>query len=140
MVTQGSEWPKPPHPAKQAIDENSNKYAHTSVEPNAWWSMEFCNDVIIARVRLWNRVDCCNEQMANFVVTVDNEINLWPCIRSYWRRQQHRRDVPKAVNRDSFKNPENRHLFLSISELHMLKKMENMDACCNFTGMVISSI
>ena len=74
MVRQSSEWPSPPHPAIQAIDENSNTYAHTSVEPNAWWSMEFCNDVIIARVRLWNRVDCCDEQMANFVVTVDKEI------------------------------------------------------------------
>ena len=25
-------------------------------------------------MRLWNRVDCCDEQMANFVVTVDKEI------------------------------------------------------------------
>ena len=73
MVTQSSEWPSPPHPANQAIDGKSNTFAHTSVEPNAWWSMKFCHDVIIARVRLWSRVDCCDEQMANFVVTVDNE-------------------------------------------------------------------
>ena len=73
MVTQSSTWPTPPHPAIQAIDGNSNKYSHTRIERNPWWSMEFCNDVIIAKVRLWNRVDCCDKQMANFVVTVGNE-------------------------------------------------------------------
>ena len=73
-VTQSSEYPTPPYPANLAIDGNSNTFSHTNAEPNAWWAMDFCNDVIIARVRLWNRSDCCDDQMANFMVTVDNEI------------------------------------------------------------------
>ena len=73
-VFQSSTWPTPPHIAIQAIDGDRNKYSHTKIESNAWWAMEFCNDVIIARVRLWNRVGCCDGQMANFVVTVDNEV------------------------------------------------------------------
>ena len=70
LVTQSSEY----LPAERAIDGDSNTSSHTNTEPNAWWSMEFCSDVIIARVRLWNRSDCCDDQMANFVVTVDNKI------------------------------------------------------------------
>ena len=148
MITQSPELPKPPHPAKQAIDENSNTYAHTSVEPNAWWSMEFCNDVIIATVRLcygfegwswvliasvpylayfllfWNRVDCCDEQMANFVVTVDNEIcgqvdgAIGVGIGI---------DVtcPKPLIGTVLRIRRTDTFFLSISELHMLRKMEN---------------
>ena len=74
MVTQSSEHLTSLFPAKQAIDGNASTFSHTSVEPNAWWAMEFCNDVIIARVRHWKRVGCCDDQMANFVVTVDKEI------------------------------------------------------------------
>ena len=72
-VTQSSEY-LPRFPADLAIDGDSNTFSHTNTEPNAWWSMDFCNDVIIARVRLWNRSDCCDHQMTNFVVTVDNDI------------------------------------------------------------------
>ena len=63
-----------PNSAKHAIDGNLSTFSHTGEESNPWWSIEFCSDVIIARVTLWNRKDCCDFQMANFVVTVDNEI------------------------------------------------------------------
>lgn len=33
--------------------------------------MRFCNNVIIAKVTLRNRSDCCDEQMADVGVTVD---------------------------------------------------------------------
>ena len=46
-------------PASLAVDGNVKAISHTAQSPNQWWMLEFCQPVTIARVKIWNRSDCC---------------------------------------------------------------------------------
>ena len=73
-VSQSSEFPKPQYPAILAIDGNRNTFAHTASEAHPWWKLEFCNDVTVAMVTMINRHDCCDNEMSNIVITVDDNV------------------------------------------------------------------
>ena len=73
-VSQSSEHSSSKYPASQAIDSNTNTFSHTGVENNPWWRLEFCSAMKIAKVTMKNRVDCCDDQMTNIVITVDDNV------------------------------------------------------------------
>ena len=55
-----SEYPSPNHPAARAVDGNFAVYSHTGHSLSPWWAMQWCDRVIVARVKIWSRTrtDC----------------------------------------------------------------------------------
>ena len=60
-ITQSSEHTNY-RPATRAVDGDVNTISVTAQHPvvaQPWWMLEFCYDVTIAGVKVWNRNDCC---------------------------------------------------------------------------------
>ncbi|MGV8878689.1 MAG: PVC-type heme-binding CxxCH protein [Sphingobacteriaceae bacterium] len=65
---------------KLAIDGNTDgvynngSVTHTSESgTNPWWEVDLLRSQPIERINIYNRVDCCNERLENFVVTIFDE-------------------------------------------------------------------
>src|SRR5512143_3912920 len=62
---------------EKAIDGNTSgmwvdgSISHTDTgDPAPWWQVDLGEEYAIARIVLWNRVDCCPERLTNFHVSV----------------------------------------------------------------------
>lgn len=57
---------------QRAIDGDTNgvfpdgSVTHTSSERGAWWEVDLGQEVLIDRVVVWNRTDCCTERLRGF--------------------------------------------------------------------------
>ena len=63
-------------PAELAVDGNFHTISVTDSTAEAWWSLRICKYGVIARVKVWNRRDCCgkckvssNRRLYNFTLT-----------------------------------------------------------------------
>ena len=62
--------------AERAIDgdlsggESAGSLSHTAVQHQAWWEVDLGRVVDIDTIRLWNRNDCCSDELSNFHVMV----------------------------------------------------------------------
>ena len=64
-VTQSSENSNY-RPATLAVDDDYDTISVTAAQPQVvrpWWILEFCYEVTITGVRIWNRKDCCGKYM-----------------------------------------------------------------------------
>ena len=64
-------------PASLAVDGNRNTISHTAQLQNQWWKMEFDQPVTIARVKIWNRPDCCGlyTEQKKFTLNLSSQIS-----------------------------------------------------------------
>jgi len=53
--------------------EASGSLASTESDPNAWWEIDLGQVYDLDTVRLWNRTDCCTDQLADFYVLVSQQ-------------------------------------------------------------------
>jgi len=64
-------------PAFNAIDGNPLSFSHTQEQSGAWWEIKLPREVLINRIRILNRHDCCQERLSNFdVVVMDHDRNV----------------------------------------------------------------
>ena len=59
-----------------AFDENSKtgKLCHTEPEVAPWIALHYNTPVIVQRVKLFNRIDCCGDRTKNVQVRISNEL------------------------------------------------------------------
>ena len=71
--------------AKRANDGNtdqnfkSNSVAHTETETDPWWMVDLRETKDISKIRVFNRLDCCGDRLADAIVEVisdDNKVVL----------------------------------------------------------------
>lgn len=66
-------------PAARAVDGNTNgdlnagSVAKGAYTVHPWWQVDLGGEKWLDAIQLWNRSDCCAEQLANFYVFVANE-------------------------------------------------------------------
>ncbi|XP_065831635.1 fucolectin-like [Oscarella lobularis] len=65
--------------ASKAVDGNTEgvfypwcSVTHTNNDDQAWWQVDLQGSRTVHSVRVFNRVDCCMERLANFNVTLRN--------------------------------------------------------------------
>lgn len=65
--------------ASRAIDGKTSGYwhhssvTHTNRNNKAWWKVQLQNDVIINKINVWNRYDCCWNRLSNANVDILDE-------------------------------------------------------------------
>jgi len=78
-------------PARLAVDGNRNgrfsggSCFHTNRYANPWWMVDLAGDSTVLYVTVWNRVDCCDERLADYRVGVTNisPLNVAPTLTNY---------------------------------------------------------
>ena len=67
--------------ASVAVDGNTEgvfypwcSVTHTNNDDQAWWQVNLRGSYTVNLVRVFNRVDCCMERLANFNVTLRNAV------------------------------------------------------------------
>jgi len=70
-------------PASLAVDGNRDgelyrgSVSHTQHEPQAWWQVDLDAVTSIGEVILYNRTDCCSEQLVDFDVLLSDDGATW---------------------------------------------------------------
>lgn len=68
--------------ANNAIDGNTSgiygathgrSVTHTKKERNPWWKVNLLDEYIVSSVRIWNREDCCSEELDNVVISLHDK-------------------------------------------------------------------
>ena len=65
--------------ASRAVDDNTNgdfqqnSVSATAVQPQPYWQVDLGASAFLSSVRLWNRTDCCANQLGNFHVFVSDQ-------------------------------------------------------------------
>jgi hypothetical protein len=60
--------------AGRAVDRNTeqafgeNSVTHTKVENYPWWQLDLGQPVMVGRIKIWNRSDCCGDRLNGAVV------------------------------------------------------------------------
>ena len=57
-------------PGKNLVDGNLNNFAHTSCSDKGWMKIDLESTVAIARITVYNRVDCCKDRLRGTTVQV----------------------------------------------------------------------
>ena len=69
-----------PAVASRAVDGNSDgRYSsvtHTAIELKPWWEVDLGHESKITSISLFNRIDCCQERLANFIVQLSDYAHL----------------------------------------------------------------
>ena len=68
QVWQSSEYPG--YPAVNAVDGNTGNFTHTANSANSYWMADLGRVVPLDRIEIVNRLDCCNNRLANLVLRV----------------------------------------------------------------------
>jgi hypothetical protein len=56
-----------------AIDGNPLTFNHTQADRGAWWQLTLPREIMIDRIELFNRRDCCQDRLSNFDVSILDE-------------------------------------------------------------------
>ena len=56
-----------------AIDGDINSISHTNNELNAWWKVKLPQDINIVKIKILNRMNCCQDRLSNFDVMLLDE-------------------------------------------------------------------
>ena len=67
-VWQSSEFPG--YPAESAVDGNTGNFTHTGDIANSYWMADLGRVVPLDRIEIVNRLECCNNRLANLVLRV----------------------------------------------------------------------
>ncbi len=65
--------------ASRAVDQNTNgdfqqnSVSATAIQPSPFWQVDLGASAFLTSVRLWNRTDCCANQLSNFHVFVSDQ-------------------------------------------------------------------
>jgi hypothetical protein len=59
-----------------ALDQNVGSFTHTNTESNAWWRLDFGRSVMVTKVIVYNRADCCPFRLNNFKITVGDSSSV----------------------------------------------------------------
>jgi RHS repeat-associated protein len=59
-------------PASNAIDANTSTFTHTNGNANEWWQIDLGNVHQLNTIKVWNRLDCCQERFSNFYILISN--------------------------------------------------------------------
>ncbi|MEM7257828.1 MAG: discoidin domain-containing protein, partial [Pseudomonadota bacterium] len=67
-------------PASNVINGNTggngaaaNQVNHTNADANAWWELDLGDVYDLDSIKIWNRNDCCQDRLANFVLLVSDD-------------------------------------------------------------------
>jgi hypothetical protein len=73
-ASQSSEYSMPGYTAGQAVNGqvSGTDLTHTQYEAQAWWQVDLGNVHFIDSIKLWNRVNCCQERLSNFYIFVSD--------------------------------------------------------------------
>jgi YD repeat-containing protein len=71
-ATQSSDYPAAGLTASQAVNGQTSDLTHTQYEAQAWWQVDLGSVNFIDSVKLWNRVDCCQDRLSNFYIFVSD--------------------------------------------------------------------
>jgi hypothetical protein len=71
-ASQSSDYPAPGYTADKAVNGNLTDVMHTQLESQPWWQVDLGSVQMLNSIKLWNRVDCCQERLSNFYVFVSN--------------------------------------------------------------------
>lgn len=63
-------------PAADALDQNVGTFTHTATQTSPWWRLDFGRSVIVTKVIVYNRNNCCPERLANFKITVGDSSSV----------------------------------------------------------------
>ena len=72
FASQSSEHSSRYRPAELALDGDYSTISVTTNKEEAWWSVRFCTNIVIARVKVWNRSDCCSKYTRVWLTLIDN--------------------------------------------------------------------
>jgi hypothetical protein len=73
-----SEWSNP-NDAQGAVDgvKNGSYGFHTESETNPWWQVDLGENVDLAEIRIFNRLDCCSERARTIQILLSNDGVNW---------------------------------------------------------------
>jgi hypothetical protein len=73
-ATQSSDYPAAGITANKAVNGQTSDtdLTHTQLDAQAWWQVDLGNIHFIESVKLWNRVNCCQERLSNFYIFVSD--------------------------------------------------------------------
>jgi YD repeat-containing protein len=72
-ATQSSTYPAPGTAASNAVDGiTSGGITHTNLEAKPWWQVDLGAIQQVESVKLWNRLDCCQNRLSNFYVFISD--------------------------------------------------------------------
>ncbi len=64
-------------PASNSVDGNRNSFSHTTATIGAWLTIDLQSTRPISRVDVYNRIDCCQDQLRNFDILVSTNGTTW---------------------------------------------------------------
>ena len=71
--------------ARRAVDGTTNgvyhagSVTHTNQQNDPWWEVDLGKSMVINKLAIWNRTDCCTERLENFTIEVldDKRALVW---------------------------------------------------------------
>ena len=55
------------------VENNTNTITHTGSDNNPWWEVDLGGIFDISEIKIWNRMDCCQERLQNFYIMVSED-------------------------------------------------------------------